>query len=320
LTFGIAIVMGATACGSDSGSGGGSEKSGSGTIGITSPSISYVPLMMAVDRVKSEGYDVELKELGDTATLMQAASAGSVDVVSASTGAVLPALDAGLDMRIFVERVGNEYSPIAKKSVATCAGLNGARFGIDSRTDVSLFLAQHYLAENCPDAKPKFQVVPSSENRTTAMLQGQLDGSVIDLENTLRIQAARPGAFVQLADYFKLPLVGGVVAASPDWLSGNKELAEAFIRALLETEDEIYKDPSVLIDAAKDALPEVDPADIDKIAQAYLDAKLFDPSGDLTDESVNFTIDLYDKSVGFKNIKTPSDIVDRSYLDEVRPQ
>ena len=300
--------------GSDSGSDG---KSGSATIGITSPSMGFLPLLMAADRMNEMGYDITVEQLTDTPTMLQAANDGLIDIVASSSGAGMPAIDAGLDVRIIMERVGPEFNPVGVAG-DPCEVIDGGRYGVHSRNDGTHLLAKYFFSEECPDATPQVLVVPGSDVRAGGLLQGQLEAATVDLQDQVRLLAMEPGKFQVMANYIQeLPIIGGIVAASPAFLSENEELVKDLINTELDVVADIYADPDVLLTEAQERLTEVDPEILPAIVSAYIDNKLYDPEGGVTDEETQFTIDFFGAVTPFQNVDSPDDVVDRTFLDAV---
>lgn len=316
----LAIVVGACGGSDETGDGGdsGGGKSGSAKLGITSPSMGVLPLLMAVDRMNEMGYDIEVVQVVDTATLLQTANDGLIDMLATTAGSGLPAMDAGLDVKMIIERVGFEYNLVGKAADDHCASIDGSKTGLNARNDITFQLVQYYLSESCPGAEPKLQVVPSSEARSAALLEGQLDVTVVDLQNQILLEQVAPGDFDVYADFVsELPLIGGFVGASPEWLAENETLATDFVSTLLDVEEEISSDPDLLLAEAEERLPEVDPELLQDIVPAYLELGLFDPTGGLSDEDAQLSLEFYGAIAEFENLSSPEDFIDRTILDSV---
>lgn len=317
----LAVVVGACG-GSDDSSGAGDSgnegKSGSAKLGITSPSMGYLPLLMAIDRMNEMGYEIEVVQVIDTATLLQTVNDGLVDIVASTAGSGLPAMDAGLDIKFFVERVGFEFNLVGKATEDQCGLVDGGNYGTNARNDVTFLLTEYYLSETCPNAEPKLQVIPGSEVRSAALLEDQLDVTILDLQEQSRLEMLAPGEFEVYADFVsELPLIGGFVGASPEWLSENEVIVKDLIRSLLDVEEEIYDDPSLLLEEAEERLPEVDPKLLEIVVPTYLDSSLYDPTGGLSEEDAQYTLDFYGEIADFQNLSSPDDVIDRTILDSV---
>lgn len=294
------------------------EKSGSARLGRGTMSVAFVPTMMAIERMNDMGYEIEVIEFGSTSTEIQAATEGEIDIASASAAATMTAIDAGLTNKFFLARYINEFVLVAKKDFDSCESLDGQRVAIHAQTDITGLLTLNWFEQNCPDAEPNIQIIDGSENRLAALLQDQLDASPLDLQGWQQLEAERPGEFHILANFVEdFPVVAGVYSAPPEFLSENEELVKDFIRTHLQVWDEIYEDPSSLVEESEARLPEVEPELIPGIVEQYLDLGILPREGDLEEEPVQFTIDFFSEAAGFENVGDFKDVVDRTYLDEV---
>ncbi|HEX7172605.1 MAG TPA: ABC transporter substrate-binding protein [Candidatus Limnocylindria bacterium] len=296
----------------------GETKSGTARLGRGSLSVAFVPTEMTIERMNAMGYDIEVTEFPSTSTEIQAATEGAIDIASASAAATMTAIDAGLTNKFFMARYINEFVLVSKADYPTCESLDGRNVAIHAQTDITGLLTLSWFENNCPDAEPAIQIIDGSENRLAALLQDQLDASPLDLQGWQQLEAERPGEFAIIANFVEdFPVVAGVYSAPPEFLEANEELVKDFIRTHLEVWDEIYADPSILVDESIARLPEVDPELIPGIVDTYLELGILPQDGDLQEEQVQFTIDFFSEAAGFQNVGDFADVVDRTYLDEV---
>ncbi len=296
----------------------GGTKSGTARLGRGTLSVAFIPTELTIERMNAMGYDIQVTEFPSTSTEIQAATEGAIDIASASAAATMTAIDAGLTNKFFLSRYINEFVLVSKADYPTCESLDGRNVAIHAQTDITGLLTLSWFEENCPDAEPAIQIIDGSENRLAALLQDQLDASPLDLQGWRQLEAERPGEFQIIANFVEdFPVVAGVYSATPEFLEANEELVKDFIRTHLEVWDEIYEDPQILIDESIERLPEVDPELIPGIAETYLELGILPRDGDLQEEQVQFTIDFFSEAAGFTNVGEFSDVVDRTYLDEV---
>jgi ABC-type nitrate/sulfonate/bicarbonate transport system substrate-binding protein len=109
-----------------------------------------------------------------------------------------------------------------------------------------------------------------------------------------------------------------VFAASPEWLAANEELAKAWVKTHLDVYADVYANPSLLVEKAKELLPEIDQAALPEIVDAFIEAEIWPVDGGLQPDAVQATIDFFNADgKPFRNITSPADVVDRSILDSV---
>ena len=294
------------------------ERSGSARVGIGGWSIAYVPTAIVIDRMNEMGYEIEAIETSGTSAQMQAATQGELDITSVSAAATITAIDAGLESKFFLTRNINEFVFVAKSEFESCESLDGQRVAIHAQTDITGLLTLNWFEDNCPDANPNIQIVEGSENRLAGLLQDQLDASPVDIGDAIQLERERPGEFTVLAAFVdEFPVLQGVYAANPSWMSENEQLIQDFISLHLEVLDEFYADPTSILPKAEELLPEIDPEVLGLLAEEYAEQEIFPADGDLQEEETQYTIDFFAEAGEFQNVGGFDDIADRSFLDAV---
>jgi ABC-type phosphate/phosphonate transport system substrate-binding protein len=205
------------------------------TISTNRASLKTLPTHMVVDRLNAMGYHVKLVVIANTSAEIRAGATNSVDIISASMTAQLPAMDAGLDRKAFLSRYKNPFVLIAEKDIKTCEGLNGKTLTVATATDISGVLAREWLEAKCPSVKPNIQSVPNGKDRLSALIQGAANASVLDLEDATTAMHKAPGKYSILENLARdYPIVGGAYSALPKWLEGHRKFVRDFIAADLD--------------------------------------------------------------------------------------
>jgi ABC-type nitrate/sulfonate/bicarbonate transport system substrate-binding protein len=288
------------------------------TISINRASLKTLPTQMVVDRLNTMGYQVKLVVIANTSAEIRAGATNSVDITSASMTAQLPAMDAGLDRKVFLSRYKNPFVLIAEKGINACAGLDGKTLTVATATDITGVLAREWLAAKCPSVKPNIQSVPNGKDRLSALIQGAANASVLDLEDATTAMHKAPDKYSILADLARdYPIVGGAYSATPAWLSSHQRFIRDFIAVNLDIQAQIYSNPAAFKSMATKYLSAEEPAVVADAVDQYLAEKIFPEDGDLAADRVQQTITFSAPAAGFKHIRTVGDVVDRQYLDAV---
>jgi hypothetical protein len=74
------------------------------SMSINRASLKTLPTQMLVERLIAMGHQVKLVVIANTSAEIRAGATNSVDITSASMTAQLPAIDAGLDRKVFHSR------------------------------------------------------------------------------------------------------------------------------------------------------------------------------------------------------------------------
>ena len=285
--------------------------------GFSGWAVGYLPTAVAIDRLAELGYDIEVAELGGNSNQLQAAATGAVQITAIAQ--VMDAIDQGLDSRFFLEANSNEFLLVSKADLPSCETLDGRTVGIQSTGSFVGQLAIQWFAQTCPDAKPNMTVIEGSDNRLAALLAGQLDSSVVDLQDWTLLQRERPDAFTVTADYTQTtPIMRAAFAAPRSFISANPKLIEDWIRVHLDVYRESYETPELLVAKGRELLGEIDQEALPSIVEAFLAAKVWPTDGGLADADVMDTINFFNNDgEPFANIKSAADVVDRALLDKV---
>jgi ABC-type nitrate/sulfonate/bicarbonate transport system substrate-binding protein len=290
---------------------------GEAVFGFSGWSVGYLPTAIAIDRLNEMGYEIEAVELGGNSNQLLAAATRDIDITAIAQ--IMDAIDQGLDSQFFQAANTNEFVMVARAGYDTCAALDGRPVGISSVSSFDGQLAIQWFANACPRAEPRMMLVEGSENRLAGLLAGQIDASPIDLQDWTLLDLERPGDFMVVEDLTEsMPILRVAFAAPKSFIADNEQLIEDWIRVHLQVYREIYEDPQILVDAGIELLRQIDPAALPAIVDSFVEAAVWPVEGNLTDESVQATIDFFNNDgEPFEHISAPADVVNRTMLDAV---
>lgn len=203
----------------------------------------------------------------------------------------------------------------AKTDIKTCQDLHGVRFGLHSPGGVSTAIFKSWFSKNCPDSvKPEILYIEGSPNRLQGLLAGQLDATMLEVDDTLELPADKLHVMVNFGK--ELPEIeANTVYANSTFLKEHPEVAIGLLREMSNLAKEINADPSVFVGLLKKYKPEL--ADkAEQIAKAYTDGNLFAEDGSMSMEDLQATIDLYTTAGAIKPGMKAEDIADRQYLEK----
>jgi len=291
------------------------------TVGFPGPiGFTDVPVLMTGSRLVQEaGWSFEFIEFDSPDLLTQALVTGDVDIASMGPATVMAATVQGADLKIISNNNNNDWLVVSGPQYDNCGELDGELVAYHSEGGTSTAMLLQYMGENCPEAAPDYLVMSGSLNRATALLNGDLDGTVVRLEDWVTATSANPDGGKILANLAEgLPnLLTQTLVVSGEWLASNRDVAVAYITALLATFEEVNQDIAELSAEAKERFPDVDPEALDEFIDATKEQGLFPADGGLSEEKVAGTIKFYeDIEKVEKGAVTVDDILDMSVLDE----
>jgi NitT/TauT family transport system substrate-binding protein len=198
--------------------------------------ISNTPVWVAYKAglFKKHGLDVDLQYVESTLQIpslisgsVQIAQVGGTNVVSADVG--------GADLVIMAT-----LSPVfpylfmVPSSIKTPAQLKGKTIGVSKFGDASDVGARIAMAKAGIDPKDvTFVQVGSSTNRATALINGAIAGGVIIPPMNVALEAHGLHTLIDLAR-LRVPAADITIAARRSWLNSHREIAQAYIDAMVE--------------------------------------------------------------------------------------
>jgi NitT/TauT family transport system substrate-binding protein len=329
LILAVATALLASACGGATpaaspaaGSTAASEKPFQGSktfaVSFTSIGLSSVPLLAAIDALRGQGFTITTPEIAESELSVEGTAKGDFAFSSGTTSAVLTAIEKGGKLKIIADRAANEWTVFAKQGLSTCADLNGKKVAIHSAGAVSTAMLKNWVNTSCKGT-PDYVVIPGSPNRLAALLANQIDASPLELSDSITLKA-RGGDKYQLVTSFAqtLPNVHPTtVYGNADFISKNPDTVKAVLKALLNEHRKIGKDSGYLKTITLKYYPSADKTTIDDAAKQYVDLKIFDANGGLTEANFAGTIEFFAGAGSIKPGMTVGTAADLSFLQAV---
>jgi NitT/TauT family transport system substrate-binding protein len=244
-TLALALV----ACGEDENASSGSGSAeGGGKIRVALGDIESVEtlgLMIALERVRKRGTDVELIELADEDLANQAVVGGQADV---GLGAPYGLIEgSGAPLRIFCQLQRIRFFPVADKAAyPDWQSLDGETFTVHSRGSTTEALA-HIIEQDEGIEFGKISYVPGAEVRATALVRGNVKAAVLDIPNKNYVMSEAPGKFHVLPS----PETGAsdeVLFGNTAWMEKNSQSVQVLLEEILATWRSMTKDPQFVLD------------------------------------------------------------------------
>lgn len=275
------------------------------------------------------GLDISKSDLltfDSHATATQAVLAGEADVIAGSFTSTMLLIQQGQDFKYFCPfSNGNDLLLVGTKDVNSIEKITdpSTRIGIDSVGGLVNFVTNALLSAKGVEQnveKLNTQIIEDSPLRTAALVNGDIDAALVhqfDLPD-MRKQLGEENVHV-LATLWED--VEGIVfetfAARTSWINDNLDTATALTKAMLTGNRELSKDFDRYKKAVNDYVEGgVQDEDVAKtiwdLARQY---EFWSFNGDLSQESLEFTVDVAKQSEILKGDADVSDVVDRRAMD-----
>ncbi len=277
-----------------------------------------IPLKLALDALKAQGYSVDETDLSSSTLLLQALARGDADIASFNNQTAWDAVAKGTPLRTVMSKYVTSPLVGAAQEVKTCADLDGKSVALASTAGVTTSLFNMYLKLNCPASKPQVVMMADTHARAAALLSGQIDAAQLEPQDMVQLQITAPGrfhTFVALGQAFPQVQSSGI-HVRPDWAAQHSGPLKDFMRTLLLANRQVTANPAVLVDEGVKRLG-LDPTAAKETAAIQLGYDTWDANGGLTPENVKYTLDFLAQSDPALARLKVEDVTDFSYLNTV---
>jgi NitT/TauT family transport system substrate-binding protein len=260
LAVGFAFVTAIAGCGS-------SEITPSATRTKLTVGLGYIPSVQfaAFYRADQAGYyaaeglDITFQNDID-ANLVPKVGAGTIDLGLSDGTSVIPAVSQAIPIR-YAATIYAKFPSIvfakADSGIATAADLKGRKLGIPAKSGSSWIMLQALLASANLTVDDVTIIEYPDFGQATAVSQGAVDAAT-GFDNNEPVQLATSGQKVTVLRVDQAtPLPGPGIIASTATIGSKKAAVAGFVRATLRAMNEIVATPSIGVDAAVKAVPDL---------------------------------------------------------------
>jgi NitT/TauT family transport system substrate-binding protein len=260
------------------------------------------------------------------ANLVPKVGAGTLDLGLSDGTSVIPAVSQGIPIK-YVGTIYGKFPSIvfakATSGISTAADLKGRKIGIPGKYGSSWVMLQALLASANLTVDDATIVLYPDFGQAAAVAQGAVDAAT-GFVNNEPVQLELTGTKVNVLRVDNVtPLPGPGIIASTTTISAKKDAVAGFIRATLKAMNEIAATPSVGVDAAIKAVPDL--AKDRPLQEAILNATIdaWRPTGAAAGSPITGAVDTaaWDKTITFMTSHgfvakpvTAADLVDTTFV------
>jgi NitT/TauT family transport system substrate-binding protein len=211
-------------------------------------SIDELPLLIAVERAKARGVDVEVTAFKSEEVATQAVINGQADVGQGTPYAALQKV--GVPIRFFYQLSALQFFPVVSKdSYKSWKDLDGQEIAVQGRgsgTEAIMLLAakQHGIKYK------SVSYVPGSQVRALALLKGNIKATILDAANKNRVMKEAPDKFIILP-LGSLKASDEALFATREFLDKNQAGISIFLEELVKVNRAINSNPKSVLDDRK---------------------------------------------------------------------
>ena len=207
------------------------------------PSVESLGMLIAFERARQRGVDVELISLKEEDLAAQAVVSGQADIGVGTPYALVQKVD--VPVRMFLQMSALRFYPIvATEFYDEWKDLDGQEIAVQGRGTGTEAIMQLMAQKNGIEYSG-ISYVPGSEVRAGAMLQGNIKATIVDAANKrLLMEKGGPDKFTVL------PMEGvnatdEALYATEEFLTSHAEQVDVIVEELIKVARELDADPSV---------------------------------------------------------------------------
>jgi NitT/TauT family transport system substrate-binding protein len=211
-------------------------------------SIDELPLLIAAERAKARGVDVEITAFKSEEIATQAVINGQADVGQGTPYAAIQKV--GVPIRFFYQLSTLQFFPVvAKDSYKTWKDLDGQEIALQGRgsgTEAIMLLAakQHGIKYK------SVSYVPGSQVRALALLKGNIKATILDAANKNRVMKEAPDKFIILP-LGNLKASDEALFATREFIDKNQAAVGIFLEELVRVNRQINANPKSILEERK---------------------------------------------------------------------
>ncbi|HEU4573163.1 MAG TPA: ABC transporter substrate-binding protein [Candidatus Limnocylindrales bacterium] len=225
------------------------------------PSVQFAPFYLANQKgyYTAEGLDVTFQNAID-ADLVPKVGSGQVDIGLSDGTSVIPAVSQGVPIK-YVATVYGKFPSIvfakASSGITSAADLKGKKIGIPGKYGSSWVMLQALLGSAGLTPADVTIIEYPDFGQGAALAQGAIDAATGFVNNEpVQLELTGTKASVLTIDQIT-PLPGPGLIVGTSTISAKHDAVAGFVRATLKAMNEIAGNPSVGLDAAITAVPEL---------------------------------------------------------------
>jgi NitT/TauT family transport system substrate-binding protein len=211
-------------------------------------SIDELPLLIAADRAKARGVDVDVTSFKTEELATQAVINGQADVGQGTPYAAVQKV--GVPIRFFYQLSALQFFPIVSKELyKSWKDLDGQEIAVHARgsgTEAIMTLAakQHGISYK------SVSYVPGSDVRALALLKGTIKATILDAPNKNYVMKEAPDRFVILP-LGELKASDEALFAMTEFLDKHAAAVAVFVEELIKVARAINANPAFAVEERK---------------------------------------------------------------------
>jgi NitT/TauT family transport system substrate-binding protein len=211
-------------------------------------SVDELPLLIAAERAKARGVDVEITPFKSEEIATQAVINGQADVGQGTPYAALQKVN--VPIRFFYQLMALQFFPIVNKEYYKgWKDLDGQDIVVHARGSGTEAIMNLVAKEQGIKYK-SVSYVPGSDVRALGLLRGTIKATILDATNKNYVMKEAPDKFLILP-LGQVKASDEALFATRDYLEKNQAAVAIFVEELVRVSRQINRDPGSVLDERK---------------------------------------------------------------------
>jgi len=211
-------------------------------------SIDELPLLVAVERAKKRGVEVEVTAFKSEEIATQAVINGQADIGQGTPYAALEKVS--VPIRFFYQLSSLQFYPIVNSEhYKSWKDLDGQEIAVHARGSGTEAI-MNLMAKTHGIKYKNVSFVPGSNVRALALLKGTIKASILDASNKNFVMKEAPGKFIILP-LGQVKASDEALFARRDYLEKNQAAIAVLVEELVRVNRQINKNPASMLEERK---------------------------------------------------------------------
>lgn len=207
-----------------------------------------LPLLVAVERAKKRGVEVEVTAFKSEEVATQAVINGQADVGQGTPYAAIEKVT--VPIRFFAQLMTLQFFPIVNREFyKTWKDLDGQEIVVHARGSGTEAI-MNLMAKTHGIKYKNVSYVPGSQVRAIGLIKGTIKASILDGPNKNYVMKEAPGKFIVLP-LGQVKASDEALFARRDWLEKNQAAVAVLVEELVRVNREINKNPASILEERK---------------------------------------------------------------------
>lgn len=198
--------------------------------------------IVALERARDRGIDYEITSFAKEELAIQAVVTGQGDIGLGTPYALIQR--SKVPLRVLFQHSTLVFFPIASNKFPDWKSLDGQPFTFHGRGSGTEAIGD-IIAKQQGISFGQRSYVPGSGNRIIAMMNGQIDATIVDISNKNKLLEMAGDRFHVLPG-LKDPASDDIVFASADWIAGHQSEVNVIVEELLRLWREMNANPAIV--------------------------------------------------------------------------